>query len=425
MEMRTDLWGVLDAPWAITPSKLLEIREIYERHLRGEVADLAAIEARIGKPLRNEQQGYSVENGGVAVLPIFGVISKRLNLLTQISGGTSTQVALRDFQAAVNDPGAHSIVLLVDSPGGAVDGIEEFAAAIFAARGKKPITAVIDGIGASAAYWLASAASRVYASGNTVTVGSIGVVATHVDYSQAEAQRGIKITEVTAGRYKRIASEHAPLSEEGRVSIQDQVDAIHRVFVDAVARNRGTNPQAIADTEARIFIGRDGIRAGLVDGVVTLTELVSQLNQTYGLATSSQAAAKVAAKPVAEKSMRELLEAESARVRRQPWGQKPAAQIVAAVVNEEEKVEQITDSAELSNEARGLQQECAGFRIPLATGDAVTHVIAKRQGRLNQKQIALEAQLERARLAARGIAISTVEAVTRILQQQKQADVLI
>src|SRR5882724_94932 len=196
---------VLNQPWAILPAKLLEIQEIYAAHLRGEVIDVDAIEARIGRPLNNPQQGYSVTDSGVAVLPIFGVIGKRMNMLMEISGGTSTQIAQRDFQAALNDPSVTSLVLLVDSPGGAVDGIEEFADAIFSARGTKPVSALISGMGASAAFWLASAASKVYITSSTALVGSIGVVATHADFSARDAKEGVKITEITAGKYKRIA----------------------------------------------------------------------------------------------------------------------------------------------------------------------------------------------------------------------------
>src|SRR5258708_36989486 len=87
----------LAAPWAIIPDRLIEMQQIYAAHLRGETADLAQIEAKIGKPLNNQSQGYSVQNG-VAVLPLEGVLAKKMNLFMDISGGTSTQLAQRDFQ---------------------------------------------------------------------------------------------------------------------------------------------------------------------------------------------------------------------------------------------------------------------------------------------------------------------------------------
>jgi len=82
----------LTAPWAILPDRLLEIQAIYSTHLRGEKIDIAAIEARLGRPLANDQQEYTVRDGGVAVLPISGVISNKANMFTRISDGASAQL---------------------------------------------------------------------------------------------------------------------------------------------------------------------------------------------------------------------------------------------------------------------------------------------------------------------------------------------
>lgn len=274
------LLDVLNAPWAIVPEKLLEIREIYFTHLRGEKIDVHGIEARLGQPLNNQREPYQVIDG-VAVLPVEGVIAKRMNMFTRISGGVSTQLLERDFKAALADDRAHSILLSVDSPGGNVDGVAELAQTIFGARGKKPVVALADGMMASAAYWIGSAADRVFIGGETTQVGSIGVVATHTDISKAEEMRGVKTTEVTAGKYKRIASEHKPLSDEARAAIQEQVDHIYSVFVNEVARHRGRDVDTVLDkmADGRIFLGKKALEVGLVDGVSTQADLIRQLNQ--------------------------------------------------------------------------------------------------------------------------------------------------
>jgi capsid assembly protease len=138
-----------NSPWAILPEKLLEIRAIYLTHLRGELPDLVSIEARIGRPLKNERAPYSVE-GTTAIIPIEGVIGKKMNLFADISGGTSSQLVEKDFQTALADPSVKSILLVIDSPGGQVDGTENLANVIHAARGKgKPIVALGDGLMAS------------------------------------------------------------------------------------------------------------------------------------------------------------------------------------------------------------------------------------------------------------------------------------
>lgn len=270
---------VLNAPWAIEPAKLLEIQGIYETHLRGEKIDIAAVEASLGRPLDNKKSSYQVVDG-VALVPIEGVMAKKMNLFAQISGGTSTQIIRNQLIEATNDPSVHSIILLVDTPGGTVDGTQLLADGIRDAGKVKPTVALACGCMASAGYWAGSAASKVYISDLTTAVGSIGVVTSHMDVSRAEEARGVKTTEITAGKYKRIASQYAPLTAEGLKSMQDQVDYLYGIFVDAVANNRGVSTEKVlADmADGRIFVGQQAIDAGLVDGVATLDALISQLN---------------------------------------------------------------------------------------------------------------------------------------------------
>lgn len=272
------LLDVLTAPWAIEPGKLLEIQAIYATHLRGDKIDIGAVEARIGRPLANEPAPYQIIDG-VAVLPLEGVIAKRMNMFTQISGGTSSELVSRDLRAALQDPAVHSIILSIDSPGGTVDGTQTLAALVAGAT--KPVVTLASGTMASAAYWIGSAAQGgVYIVDGTTAVGSIGVVATHTDISAAEAQRGVKTTEIYAGQYKRIASSYAPLTDAGRQTIQDQVDYTYSLFVAAVAQQRGTSEAKVLKdmADGRIFLGQQAIDAGLVDGVSTLDALVQQLN---------------------------------------------------------------------------------------------------------------------------------------------------
>lgn len=268
---------VLTSPWAIVPEKLYEIQEIYSTHLRGEKIDISAIEARIGKPAAEDEKPYDVVNN-IAVISIHGVIAKRMNLFTRISGGVSTELAGKALDQALDDPDVTGILLDIDSPGGVIDGIQELADKVYAGRDTKPVVVYSDGMMASAAYWIGSAADLVYISGGTVMVGSIGVVATHVDYSQYEKKLGIKTTEIYAGKYKRIVSQYKPLSKEGHQDLQDTVDYLYTVFVDEIAKNRGVSAETVLENMAdgKIFIGKQSIDAGLVDGVSTRDRLINK-----------------------------------------------------------------------------------------------------------------------------------------------------
>ena len=271
------LLDVLTSPWAIEPAKLLEIKAIYATHLRGEKIDIGAVEKRLGRPLDNQPKSYDVQDG-VAVVCLDGVIAKRMNMFSQISGGTSAELVGRTIQEACADPAVHSIILSVDSPGGTVDGTQTLADIV--AGCSKPIVTLASGTMCSAAYWIGSAANACYITDSTTHVGSIGVVATHTDVSGQQAAQGVKTTEIYAGAYKRIASSYAPLTKEGKQSIQDAVDYSYGLFVDAVAKNRNCTADVVLKdmADGRIFIGQQAIDAGLVDGVSTLAQLVQQLN---------------------------------------------------------------------------------------------------------------------------------------------------
>lgn len=307
------LLDVLTAPWAIQPEKLEEIQAIYATHLRGEKIDIAAVEQRLGRQLANEPKGYDIVDG-VAVLPIEGVSAKRANLMAQISGGVSTELVARDLRAAVNDGSVHSIILAIDSPGGQVDGTQTLNQLIRQVGEVKPVVSLAGGVMASAAYWYGSAASQRYIVDGTTAVGSIGVIAKHMDVSVAEAQRGIKTTLIYAGRYKAVGSEFAPLSEGDRASMQERVDYLYSLFVADVAANLGLSPEKVhADmADGRVFVGQQAIAAGLVDGVATLEQLVEQLNRDRSSAGAARSARAVTPpQPGAHMSLtREQLEAQ-------------------------------------------------------------------------------------------------------------------
>lgn len=247
--------------WAIRQAKLDEINAFIDSRLNGE-----AIEAAIGKSGNRADQSYDIRDG-IAVIPVYGTLEKRMNMLSRMSGGTSFQLIQRDISGALEDPKVDGIVLDVESPGGSVDGTKELADFIFAHRGGKPIVAYANGLMCSAAYWIASACDAIVAN-DTAIVGSIGVALTHRDTSGSDAAEGVKKTEIYAGKYKRIASSTKPLSEEGREYLQSTVDTYYGIFVNAVAQNRGVSEEkALAMADGREFIGKQALEAGLVDSI--------------------------------------------------------------------------------------------------------------------------------------------------------------
>jgi len=271
------LLELLTSPWAITPDKLLELQEIYRVHLRGDKIDISAIEARMGRPLASDQQDYQLRDGAVAVLTLEGVIAPKANLFMQICGGISAQMSIKQLDSMAADPRVRSAVLAIDSPGGSVQLVPAVAAAVRRLADAKPTVSVSQGTMASALYWIGSAANAIYISGVTDMIGSIGVVATH-NYAPRGAGASVT-TEITAGRYKRIASGNTPLSEEGAAYLQSQVDELYRVFVEAVADQRGASTDQVLQhmADGRVWIGQQAIDRGLVDGIATVDDMVETM----------------------------------------------------------------------------------------------------------------------------------------------------
>lgn len=270
------LIDLLRAPWAILPDRLDEIQSIYAARVRHEEPHLEAIEARLGRKLANEPPKFDIRPGGIAVLQISGPIAPKANLFTEVSGGASAQQLVQQIEAMQESPAVRGAVIGWDSPGGSVQGIPTLERAIRALADAKPTVSVSDGVMASAAYWAGSAANAVYMSGETDTVGSIGVVATHTYDPRGGARQ---VTEIVAGRYKRMATDTKPLSAEGQAYLQAQVDEIYSVFLETVGRNRGASVEEVLThmADGRVFIGRQALAAGLVDGIATVEQIVGRM----------------------------------------------------------------------------------------------------------------------------------------------------
>jgi signal peptide peptidase SppA len=268
------LQAFVEMPWAILPHKLEALKEIVERHANGDKLDAAEIESRIHGASRPADRRVN----SVAVLPLFGTIFPRANLMTDMSGATSAERFGAQFAALLRDPEVGAIVLDVNSPGGAASGIEEVSKQIFDARGQKPIVAVVNHLMASAAYWIGSSADEIVITPSG-DAGSIGVFAVHEDWSVALDKAGIKVSIIKEGKYKAEGNPYEPLSEEARAAIQTRVGEVYDAFVEAVARNRGVKVAVVRNGfgEGRVVGARESVKLGMADRIGTLEETVNDL----------------------------------------------------------------------------------------------------------------------------------------------------
>lgn len=265
--------------WAMLPEKF----ELLARRFHQFQADDAAVKKLAGFAETTDEPPYYDLRDSVAVIPISGPLTKRRSFWSFLFGGSSYAEIARTVAFAAQDPEVSGIVLDIDSPGGTISGVEAAGDAIFAARQQKPLAAFANGTMASAAYWLGSAADTVIAE-KTAAVGSIGVLMVHYDWSVALANEGIKISYLTAGRYKALGNPAEPLSREARDVFQAELDQVYGIFVDTVARNRNVSrDQVLADmADGRVFIGAKAVAAGLADTLGSLDTAIAAVQDMAG-----------------------------------------------------------------------------------------------------------------------------------------------
>lgn len=251
MSLHTELYGL---PWAVH-------KETFESWVRNENA--------AGPALRLPAiQRKSVSPDGVAVIDITGPITPRVSFLNMFFGGTDVETIRQEFSAALADSSISKIILNIDSPGGAVSGISPLADQIFSARSIKPIESFVSGMGASAAYWLAAATSRITIS-DTALVGSIGVVGTAIDDRERQKMQGVTFHQIVSSNAPKKRPD--PATPEGRQVLQNEIDGIGGVFTAKVAGFRGVTEQKVNSDfgQGGVLVGIAAVRAGLADAIGT------------------------------------------------------------------------------------------------------------------------------------------------------------
>lgn len=247
-------------------TRLATLTDDVERREKMHVGAQHMAASSYGQVMREEKPFAQV--GSAAIIPVSGLL---LNRFGGSYGWVTGYNAIRSqLFAALADPSVMQIVMDVNSPGGMAAGCFELAEDIRAAREQKPILAIVDGMACSAAYALASQATRLVAA-PSASIGSIGVVVMHVSFASMLEKEGVEVTFIHAGDRKVDGNPYQPLSKEARASYQAAVDSYYSLFVSNVAAGRKgkMDEKAIRDTEARVYMAGDALALGLVDAVTT------------------------------------------------------------------------------------------------------------------------------------------------------------
>lgn len=240
-------------------------------------------------------KGGAASGGSIAVLSIRGPLTNREGILTQEYGYVSYEWITKTIDSLVGDPGIKAIVLDFESPGGSAMGATEAADKIRAAAKQKTIVSISNGWMASAAYFIGAQASEVVVS-PSAQIGSIGVYTYHFDFSKAHESMGVKVTMVSAGRYKVEGNEFAPLDNEAKQRMQDVVDAYYTQFVDAVAKGRGVRSETVRNGfgQGRMLMADEAIKERMADRVATLDQVITGLARRSAKSLANERALRIA-----------------------------------------------------------------------------------------------------------------------------------
>jgi signal peptide peptidase SppA len=284
--------------WAILPEYG---QALFEHVSRTDlVAHVAAVQARVQAGEKTQAVATAINEAGVMTIDIVGTLQKQASSLS----GTSTLMLRRTVNEAAANDAVKAILLRIDSPGGQSAGTHELASAIKAASSSKPVWAYIEDTGASAAYWLASQASRVLVN-ETGKVGSIGTYMAVADYSIAAAQQGVKVHVIRAGEFKGAGQQGTEVTAAQLAEWQRVVNQINSVFTAAVATGRPQLAKTIQElADGRVHIGQKAVEVGLADGVTSYEAALAELSRTVssskGKPRMSNDATQVQAATVAE-----------------------------------------------------------------------------------------------------------------------------
>lgn len=269
-------------PWAMEQQRLDTLKQVVADHLAGHDVAMAG---------QGSEESYTVVDD-VAVVPIIGTIKKRAYGLEALSGARTTLDIQNDIQQALDNPRISAIVLDIDSPGGTVDGTKELAD--FIAAADKPVVAYANGLMASAAMWIGSAADYIIGY-DTANIGSIGVIIQHQDWSKAEEDAGVKTTYIYAGKYKAMGNSSEPLSEESKAYIQSKVDKLYTMFVNDIAKNRGLEVQYVLDklATAETFLAQEAMELKLIDSVGNISDAIAKAKELGGKQMADNVETKV------------------------------------------------------------------------------------------------------------------------------------
>lgn len=224
--------------------------------------------------------GDGTYGGNVAVIPIEGVLLATTDDYPGQGVATSDSI-IDDIITAEEDNAIKAVVFLINSPGGSAVASDEIARAV--AEMEKPSVAVIREVGASGAFWVATANDHVIANRMSIT-GSIGVISSYLSFGRFLEHWNVTGNRLVAGERKDIGTPFRDPIPEELAFLQEKLDLIHEEFIVAVAENRNMSVDAVRPVaDGRILLGSEALGLGLIDALGGEQEALDWINATLGI----------------------------------------------------------------------------------------------------------------------------------------------
>ena len=235
----------------------------------------------------DEQTSFCYEGDNIALIKIQGgIVTYKIEVTSDpneeyTSDAVSSEEVIIYLEEIEADDQIKGIIVEIDSTGGSPLAAEEIMNAL--KKSSKPVVAVIREMGASAAYAIATAADRIYAS-RLSDVGSIGVTRSYLDYSQQNKNDGLIYQQISSGKFKDTGDPDKSLSAEEKEMLLRDTKKSHQIFIEYVAENRKMTVEAVTKlADGSTLLGQDAKDAGLIDEIGDLDAAKSWMSNQLGI----------------------------------------------------------------------------------------------------------------------------------------------
>lgn len=273
--------AITSTPWMIEGSSLQTILEIVNMRLEGKAFSDEEIRIRLDAANKNKSERDKMRvqiGGGVGVVSLYGPMFPKANLMTALSGATSLDAFRSDLQMLSDDSSVKQIVIDFNTPGGSADMVSETGDYIKQIALDKPVYGIANTAALSGGLWLLSQCTKCYATPSG-QVGSLGVYNTHIDRSEQNRMLGLKVTYISAGKFKTAGNPDEPLSEEAKQYRQEHVDILYEDFKAAVGNGRNKTVDYVEENfgQGKILTPKTAKQVGMIDEIMSMDSLLGNL----------------------------------------------------------------------------------------------------------------------------------------------------